>query len=163
MNGITAEEHCSGDVQNLLSRCSEHGVVLKVLQHGVLFWQAGVDVLGIDSDRASESPLHFAGQRLERIDDRSQERRLSLAIVTDDDRSRSVIDLDVDAAGDLAFGISDRQIFAPHGGALSWFDNRGKDVGRRLLRGDIGELQSFKLLGFRPSLRGGAGALCFWR
>ena len=63
--------------------------------------QAGVNVLGVDADLAAVAPADFAGQRLERVDDRAQKRRLALAVVSDDRRPRAVVDFEIDAAGDL--------------------------------------------------------------
>ena len=110
---------------------------LQVVEHRLLLRQAGVDVLGVDADLAAVAPADFAGERLERIDDGPQERRLALAVVADDRRPRAVIDLQVDVGGDLPLGIADRQVAAAQGRALARLDERRADVGRRLVAGDL--------------------------
>ena len=83
------------------SSCRRRPCCSQVVEHRLLFGQAGVDVLGVDADLAAVAPADFAGQRLERIDHRPQERRLALAVVADDRRPRAVVDLQVDVGGDL--------------------------------------------------------------
>ena len=71
----------------------------------------------------------------------------------------AVFDFQVDVGGDFALGIADRQIAAAHRGAFARFDQRGADVGGRLVAGDFGDLQSFELFALRagPRRRAGAG------
>ena len=60
--------------------------------------------------------------------------------------------------GDFAFGIADRQVAAAEGRALARLDERGANVGGRLVAGDLDQFQAFELLALRAGPRGGAGA-----
>ena len=53
--------------------------MFQILQHGFLFRQARVDVLGINSKLAAVAPAHFARQRRQRIDHGAAETSFSLA------------------------------------------------------------------------------------
>ena len=99
-------------VQDLLRLCPAGGRVFQVLVHRLILRQAGINVLGIDPDAATVAPANFAGERWERIDDRSKKRRFTLAVVSHHRRPRAVLDFDPDPGGDLPFGIANRQVDA---------------------------------------------------
>ena len=163
MTCSSAEQQGAGHFENRLVLLAEGGLLLQIVQHGLLLRQAGVDVLGVDADLAAVAPADFAGERLERIDDGPQKRRLALAVVADDGRARAVIDFQVDVGGDLPLGIADRQVAAAQGGPL-----RGSTRGARILAVgsspaiSVNSRRSSCLLLDAPAWRCWPG-LCSWR
>ena len=151
------EQERSGDVEDFLLLLAERGLAAEVLEDRLLLGQAGVDVLGVDADLAAVAPADLAGERLERIDDRPQERRLALAVVADDRRPRAVVDLQLDVRGDLPFRVADRQVAAAQGDALARLDPRRADAGGRLVAGDLVQFQLLELLALRLGQLGGGG------
>ncbi len=156
LHRVAAKEQGPGDVEDRLDFSAGSGVVFQIVEDRLRLGQTGVDVLGIDADLTAIAPARFAGQRLERIDDRAQKRRLSLSIVSDDRRARAMFDFDVDAPGNLPLGIADRQVAAAQRRPLARLDHRRPNVGRWFVGVDIDELQLFELFAFRPGARGGA-------
>ena len=84
LHRLAAEEHGAGEVEDLLLFRADHRRPFEVAENGVGFGQARVDMLRVDPDLAAVAPLHLPFDRLERIDDRPQEGRLSLTVVADD-------------------------------------------------------------------------------
>src|SRR5262249_3429358 len=74
-------------------------------------------------------------------------------VVTDDGGARAVIDLELDIVGDLPFGIADGEVAAAQGRALPRLDTRRTNPRRRLVTGDLRQLQSLELLALRPRQR----------
>src|SRR5207253_962261 len=97
-----AEEQRAGHFKNLLILLAEGGLLVKVAEHGLIVGQAGVDVLGVDADLAAVAPANVAGERIERIDDGPQERRLALAVVADHRGPGAVLDFEIDVGRDLS-------------------------------------------------------------
>ena len=142
---VAAEEQRAGQVENLLRLRARRRVVFQIVEHRLLSRQAGVDVLGIDADLAAVAPADFAGQRLQRIDDGAQERRLALAVVADDRRPPAVIDFQVDIVRRLR--ARDSQSSSPRqrrAGPFRGSTMRRADVGRRLVAGDLDQFPAVR-------------------
>src|SRR5262249_3454109 len=102
-----AEEKRAGDLQDLLIVLAASRLAMEVVEDGLVLGKARVDVLGIDADLATMAPAKVARQRLQRVDDRPQERRLPLAVVADDRGPGAVVDLELDVFRDLPIRIAD--------------------------------------------------------
>ena len=129
-----------------------------MLEHRLVFGDAGVHMLGIRADLAAVPPLHVARDGLQRADERSQEGRLALAVVAHDRGPRPVDDLQIDAAGDGVVGIAHAEIAAPHRRPSAGRHGRALDRGGGGFGHHIFDLQPLELLGFRLRPRRGRGA-----
>ncbi len=56
---FAAEQQRAGQVENRLVLGARGGVVLQIIEHGLLLGQAGVDVLGINADLAAVAPARL--------------------------------------------------------------------------------------------------------
>ena len=111
-------------------------------------------MLGVDAEFAAVAPLRLAGKRVDRADERSQERRLALAVVAYDRRPGAVLDLHVDAVGDGALRIADGEATAADGRPLAGIHRRALDRGGGRGRRYLLDLEPLKLPGLRPGPRG---------
>src|SRR5262249_44016327 len=107
-----------------------------------------------DADLATMSPAHLPIERLERIDEGAQERRLALTVVAQHRRPRAMLDLDLDIGGDLALGIADHEVAAADRRASARVDARRPDPGHGLVAGDLDQLQALELFPLGACQRG---------
>ena len=132
--------------ETILSRRAGLGLILKVFEHCLIRWQICVDVLRVDANFAAVAPLGLTGDRLQRIDECPQERRLALTVVSHDGCSVSVFNLQFDAGRHRLTVVTNRQVHAADTRSLARFDQWRADVSGRQIDFDFFERQSIQLL-----------------
>ena len=72
LDGRASKEHRAGRIEDGLVFGTWDRFVFEKLQDGFVFWEAGIDVLGVGSEFASIAPFDFAFDRIERVHEGSK-------------------------------------------------------------------------------------------